>query len=115
MVHVSLADLQKIVWEIVDNAIKFSREGTPIQITGWQEDAQYILSVQDYGRGMSDEHLGKIGAYQQFDRKFYEQQGTGLGLTIARGLIEIHDGTLVIESEPEQFTKVEIRLRMAEE
>jgi len=47
-----------------------------------------FFTVKDQGRGFSTEHINKIGAYMQFDRKMHEQQGLGLGLTIARRLTE---------------------------
>jgi signal transduction histidine kinase len=46
----------------------------------------------------------------QFERRFYEQQGSGLGLTIAKGLVELHQGALNIASEVGVGTTVEVRL-----
>jgi len=112
-VHSSGDDLAKIVEELVDNAVKFSTPGTPVQITGWTEGEEYLLTIQDYGRGMSPEQLNAIGAYAQFDRKFYEQQGTGLGLTIARDLLRLHGGKLLLDSRPEEYTKAVLHLRLA--
>lgn len=112
-VHSSRDDLAKIVDELVDNAVKFSAPGTPVQITGWLEEREYLLTIQDYGRGMTPEQLAAIGAYAQFDRQFYEQQGTGLGLTIARDLLRLHGGSLSLDSRPNEYTKAELHLRLA--
>jgi signal transduction histidine kinase len=59
---------------------------------------------------MKSEHIAEIGAYMQFERRFYEQQGSGLGLTIAKGLVELHQGALNIASEVGVGTTVEVRL-----
>src|SRR5690606_33495221 len=74
--------LGKIVGELVQNALKFSQAGSPVQVTLLEQDNQIALTVMDRGRGISTEHIAKIGAYMQFDRKMHEQQGLGLGLTI---------------------------------
>jgi signal transduction histidine kinase len=57
-----------------------------------------VLSVGDQGSGFSTEQIARIGAYMQFDRRMHEQQGLGLGLTIAKRLVALHGGTLSIES-----------------
>ena len=64
--------------------------------------------MTDRGRGFAPEEIAKVGAFMQFERKTHEQQGLGLGLTIARRLTELHGGTLVIESEPDAGTKVTV-------
>ena len=68
------------------------------------------LIVSDSGRGFSTEHITKVGAYMQFDRKLHEQQGLGLGLTIVRRLTELHSGTLTIQSEKGAGTSVTVKL-----
>ena len=51
----------------------------------------------------------KVGAYMQFDRKIHEQQGLGLGLSIAQQLTELHGGTFTIQSEIGEGTTVQVR------
>jgi signal transduction histidine kinase len=67
----------------------------------------------DNGRGMTDEQIAKIGAYVQFDRKIYEQQGSGLGLVIAKKLVELYYGKFKITTVKDQFTLIEISLALA--
>jgi signal transduction histidine kinase len=103
----------KIVEEIIDNAFKFSSPGSPVTIRLSSRNGMVTFYVSDRGRGMKSEHIAEVGAYMQFERRFYEQQGSGLGLTIARRLTEMHHGTLVITSELGVGTAVEIRLPAA--
>ena len=102
--------LAKIVDEVVQNAFKFSSTGSPVQVRLVDGPAAVTLSVTDHGRGFSTEHITRVGAYMQFDRKLHEQQGLGLGLTIAKRLTELHGGTLAIDSERGAITTVNVRL-----
>jgi two-component system sensor histidine kinase/response regulator len=101
--------LSKVVEELVQNAFKFSSANTPVVVKLVEADNTVTLSVSDTGRGFATEHINKVGAYMQFDRKLHEQQGLGLGLTIVRRLSEIHGGTLTIQSEKGTGTLVSIK------
>jgi two-component system, sensor histidine kinase and response regulator len=101
--------LSKVVEELVQNAFKFSSPNSPVQVKLVEADDSVSLSVSDVGRGFSTEHITKVGAYMQFDRKLHEQQGLGLGLTIVRRLTELHGGTLTIQSEKGVGTVVTIK------
>jgi len=100
----------KIVDELLENAFKFSSPGTHVRVESRVGDGLFSLKIIDHGRGMKVEHIAQVGAYMQFERKMYEQQGSGLGLTIARRLTELHGGMLEIESEMGLGTSVEVRL-----
>ena len=109
-VRVTLDNLKKIVTEVVDNAFKFSDDGSPVRVCAVPNHQSYEIVVTDEGRGMTAEQIANIGAGMQFERRLYEQQGTGLGLTIARQLAKLHGGTLHIESVPQKQTVVTVRL-----
>jgi signal transduction histidine kinase len=102
--------LAKIVDELVQNAFKFSDAGKRVSVMLSGSPNGVVLSVTDQGRGFSTEHITKVGAYMQFDRKLQEQQGLGLGLVIARRLTELHGGTLSIQSERGATTTVAVKL-----
>ena len=102
--------LGKIVDELVQNAFKFSESGKRVSVSLSASPNGVLLSVTDQGRGFSTEHITKVGAYMQFDRKIQEQQGLGLGLVIARRLTELHGGTLSIQSERGTVTTVTVKL-----
>ena len=109
-VHISEQDLEKITEEIIDNAFKFSDKGTPVIVESKLDDQNFILTVTNQGRGMNAEDIERIGAYIQFERKLYEQQGSGLGLIIAKRMTELYGGKLEIQSIPNEQTTVSICL-----
>jgi signal transduction histidine kinase len=103
-------NLGKIVEELVQNAFKFSQPGAPVQVKGRADNGTYEITVTDQGRGMTLEQIEQIGAYMQFERKTYEQQGLGLGLTLAKRLTELHGGQIEICSVPKEGTTVQVKL-----
>ncbi|MBK9246685.1 MAG: response regulator [Ignavibacteria bacterium] len=102
--------LYKIITELTDNAFKFSNPHSKVQITCTQKGLYCWIEVTDRGRGMSKNAVETIGAYMQFERRIFEQQGTGFGLIIAKRLVELHGGELIIESEPNVLTNVRFSL-----
>jgi K+-sensing histidine kinase KdpD len=105
--------LLKLTEELVDNACKFSLPGTPIRISGDVNSEQYSLSVSNFGRGMSKEQINSIGAFMQFERRTYEQQGMGLGLAIVKKIADINEGDFSIESDENDRTSVRVKLPLA--
>lgn len=112
---ISEACLHKIIIELLANALKFSDPGTPIMLVTYVDGDQFTLSVIDQGRGMAAEEIASIGAYMQFRRDQYEQQGIGLGLILCRLLAELHYGELTIESQPNNGTTINIVFPHAQE
>ncbi|HTY38709.1 MAG TPA: hybrid sensor histidine kinase/response regulator [Bacteroidota bacterium] len=99
--------------EIFDNAIRYSKKGSPLVVETGVSNGEYVLTVRDHGRGMSAEQIHGIGAYMQFERKVYEQQGSGLGLTVAKRLTEIHGGYLRLDSDYGKGTTVTVTIPSA--
>lgn len=102
--------LRKIVTELVDNAFKFSPPGTPVHIQARRAGDAFALVVRDRGRGMTGEEIRQAEAYIQFSRKTAEQQGSGLGLSIARRLAALYGGTLTLTSTPGAGTEAVVRV-----
>ena len=112
-VAVSPQYFAKIVEELVDNAFRYSAKGTPVYVSTVAEEKAILVIIIDKGRGMTPEQVRNIGAYVQFDRTVYEQQGSGLGLTVVRRLVELHGGTLSIQSDYGQGTTATVHLPRA--
>ncbi len=107
---ISGENLTKIFRELVDNALKFSQPGSPVSVAAHLAPKHLVVSVKDKGRGMSAAEIADLGAYQQFNRMFHEQQGIGLGFVIASRLIEYHGGSLKVKSVEDEGTEIVIHL-----
>jgi signal transduction histidine kinase len=110
VVFMSEIEFGKIIEELTDNAFKFSVPKSKVMIFCGMRNGSFLVEVKDHGRGIPAEHLSKIGAYMQFDRKINEQQGSGLGLIISKRIAELFHGEMKIESTPGTGTTVTIIL-----
>jgi signal transduction histidine kinase len=100
----------KIIYELIDNALKFSANGSKIKIITTSDGNNFFLEIQDFGKGMMKKEISSIGAFRQFERNVYEQQGIGLGLTLAMKITEIFGGTFLIKSKKSEGTKINLCL-----
>lgn len=96
---------------VLDNAFIYSKQGGSVHVTLAQTAPNsFTISVQDTGIGISTEHLPHI--FERFYRadaaRTMNEAGIGLGLTIAQQIIELHNGHIVVSSQPDKGTKVTI-------
>jgi two-component system sensor histidine kinase KdpD len=103
-----------VFFNILDNAIKYSAPGLPIEIEARQIDSEIEVFVADYGAGIPAQDLKRV-----FD-KFYRVErpesvsGTGLGLSIAKGIVEAHGGRIFAENRRQKGTEIHLTLPIAE-
>lgn len=95
--------LQQIVWNLVANAVKFTPRGGKIEIGLKEGESLAEISVRDNGIGIDKEFLPHVfERFRQADSSAIRQDtGLGLGLSIVRHLVELHGGTVRVESEGE--------------
>jgi PAS domain S-box-containing protein len=92
--------MTQLFQNLLGNAIKYHSEYRPVIRIGWSEDADYwIFSVEDNGIGIAKEHHERI--FQMFHRLHGrdDYEGTGIGLAIAKRIVERHGGMIWVESE----------------
>lgn len=107
------AVLLQTVWEnLLTNAVKYSEQGGSVDVALTQNDRQIHITVRDHGIGMSEDEAKH--AFERFYRadqaRTRGQKGSGLGLSIAREIIELHGGRIELDSAPGAGTTVAVIL-----
>lgn len=98
------ADFQKIrqvLFNLLSNAIKFTKEKGEIDIIVKKNKKKFVIEVKDNGLGIAKKDLDKIfEKFMQLENAYTKKESsTGLGLTITKELVEMHNGTIKVESE----------------
>ncbi|HEY0048801.1 MAG TPA: ATP-binding protein [Pyrinomonadaceae bacterium] len=100
LVFADIVRLEQMLTNLVDNAVKFNREAGSVKISHRRNETHDLISVEDMGEGISNEHLGRI--FERFYRtdkaRSREIGGTGLGLAIVKHLARLHGGEVSVAS-----------------
>ncbi|MHB9131247.1 MAG: PAS domain S-box protein [Armatimonadota bacterium] len=94
------ARLERILVNLLSNALKYSDPDTPVRLGAWRQDSAVVIAVSDQGRGIAPEDLPYL--FERFYRARKTErkaEGMGLGLYITRVLVEAHGGQVWVESE----------------
>jgi PAS domain S-box-containing protein len=103
--------LRQVLLNIVSNAVKYNADGGRVTVTWQLENEAWLIRIADSGQGMSTEQLQHM--FQPFNRLGREStaiEGTGIGLVIARGLVDMMHGDLKVDSAPGVGTVVTLTL-----
>ena len=115
LVDVEPDRIRQILVNLLTNAHDYSPEGASIRVTARAQDADVVVSVIDDGPGIPEEQLGQI--FQRFTRGdaglTQRVGGTGLGLAISKSLVELHGGTIEVDSSPGAGSSFSFRLPAA--
>ncbi len=105
-------ELTQVLFNLLDNAIKFNRPDGRVTIRGDQEDGKIVIKVEDTGLGIPLEDQPRV--FERFYRvdkaRTRDRGGTGLGLAIVKHLIENRGGTVTVASTPDQGTTFTLQL-----
>ena len=117
IVYLDKDKIEKIITNILSNAFKFTANGGRIEVTIDKDENYVNIIISDTGIGIPKEKIAKI-----FDR-FYqvdgshtrEQEGTGIGLSLTKELVELHKGKIEVESEEGKGTNVKVSIPLGKE
>jgi cell cycle sensor histidine kinase DivJ len=103
---------RQIMINLLSNAVKFTPPNGCVTVGATVEGDWLVITVDDTGIGIAPSHFAKLGdpffqARSSYDRMF---EGTGLGLSLVRGLVGLHGGSLLLESVVDEGTRIAVRL-----
>jgi signal transduction histidine kinase len=109
--------LKQIVLNLLTNAIKFTPEGGSVTLIAAQSAGAYVFSVKDTGVGIAPEDQQRV--FEEFRQvgtdSTRKAEGTGLGLTLTKRLVELHRGQISVDSSPECGSTFTVTLPIASE
>lgn len=101
--------IERVVFNLLSNAFKHTPDNGSITVTYKEDNGNLILRVADTGEGISERDLDKIfDRFYQVDR--IHPNGSGIGLAVAKAFVELHGGTISVESTPQKGTAFTITL-----
>jgi two-component system phosphate regulon sensor histidine kinase PhoR len=99
--------ITNVLFNLLDNAVKYSKEEPKIEISTQSIDGQVVVAVEDHGIGISKEHLGQI--FERFYRvptgNVHDVKGFGLGLSYVKIIVDAHKGNIKVDSAINKGTK----------
>ena len=102
--------IYRLVYNLVENAIKYNHLGGQVTVTAYQKEGQVYLSVEDTGKGIPEELRERI--FEPFFRvdksRSRELGGVGLGLALVREIVRVHDGSITVKSNPSGGTVFDV-------
>jgi signal transduction histidine kinase len=103
------ARVGRVLTNLIGNAIKFTPAGGRIEVTAYQRDGALCFTVTDTGPGIPADQLPKLfdPFWQAGDHR---QRGIGLGLAIAKGIVQAHGGDIWVESRPGEGSRFSFTL-----
>jgi two-component system sensor histidine kinase/response regulator len=103
--------LRQALGEIMLNAAAFSKATDEIRVAQWAADDWTSIVITDRGPGIPENELNRVfEPFYQVNRQWFEQQGIGVGLTLVKGIVDLHGGIVEIHSDLEQGTRVTVTL-----
>jgi NtrC-family two-component system sensor histidine kinase KinB len=94
--------LERILYNLLENSVKYSPEGSEITVSAKRDAGHLVVSVSDQGPGISKEDQAKLfKPFQQLGNSMLDHtKGAGLGLLVCRRLVEAHGGRIWVDSDP---------------
>jgi len=112
LIKADRAAISQAITNLIDNAIKYSGEARNIIVRTFTEHPYLMILIKDFGIGIRKEEIDKVFErfYRGGDELTRKVKGSGLGLTLVKQIVEVHNGNIDVESEPGKGSTFSIRL-----
>lgn len=110
MVCADRMQLKRVIKNLIQNAISYGQPKSPIEIKIGEIPQYIVITVKDYGAGISKEDIDKIFNKYYSAAKKFRKIGTGLGLYLAQQIVKAHGGDFTVDSKEGEYTEFTIKL-----
>jgi K+-sensing histidine kinase KdpD len=111
-IHLDVTLISRVISNLVENAIKYSGSGTKVEVSTWDDEKWVYIQIKDNGAGIPQDEIAHI--FEKFYRikndANHSIKGTGLGLYLVKYFVELHGGTISVESTFGKETKFLVKL-----
>ncbi len=103
------ARIRQVLYNLLSNAVGFSKPGDTIRLSCWREHGMMVFSVEDRGVGIPKDQQRRV--FDRFESRSQgsRHRGAGLGLSVVKSIVELHRGTMRLDSEPGHGTRVTVQ------
>ena len=112
IIHGDSAMIDQVIYNLVDNAVKFTNEGGKITVNAATDKKYAYFSVTNSGKGIPQKDINKVFErfYKVDQSRSTDVKSTGLGLFLVKSIVDLHSGTITVESDPNNFTRFTVKL-----
>jgi len=102
--------IRQILSNLLENAFKYTPPEGKIEVTTWSENEQVVIQVKNTGSGIADDDIKQIWNRFYRSKEAKQQKGAGLGLSLAKAVVEAHGGQISAQSVVGEYTAFQVRL-----
>lgn len=111
-IHGDSSMIDQVVYNLVDNAVKFTNEGGRISVNTASDKNNVYFAITNSGKGIPEKDISKVFErfYKVDQSRSTDVKSTGLGLYLIKSIVELHNGTVTVESKVDNFTRFTVKL-----
>ena len=104
--------IQQVIYNLVENAVKFVNNGGYISFDYFQTEETVTIKIRNSGQGLKEHEISKVfdRFYKADESRGIDKTGVGLGLSIVSSIIKLHNGSILVRSEWNEFVEFEFTL-----